>query len=80
MRHTWDFERHAEVNLYDWDVLHSRGVLIHLYRKRACFYSFKERNKSPAQKRIKELVDVGIKVTKRQLRLLLVPSGRTERL
>lgn len=30
---TWDFERHTEVNLDDWDVLHSRGFLVHLHRK-----------------------------------------------
>lgn len=31
---TWDFERHSEVNLHDWDVLHSRGFLVHLHRGR----------------------------------------------
>lgn len=27
---TRDFERHAEVNLDDWNVLHSRSFLVHL--------------------------------------------------
>lgn len=31
---TWDFERHTEVNLDNRDVLHSRGFLVHLHRKK----------------------------------------------
>lgn len=35
MRLTGDFERHTEVNLDDWDVFHSRCLLVHLPRPSA---------------------------------------------
>lgn len=30
---TWDFERHAKINLHDWDVFHSWSFLVHLHIK-----------------------------------------------
>lgn len=30
---TWNFERHAEINLHDWDVFHSWSFLVHLHIK-----------------------------------------------
>lgn len=29
-RPTWDFERHAEVDLHHWNVLHTWGFCVHL--------------------------------------------------